>query len=111
LELPADGEPIPPSLFTVSASPETIRLHLKVARRKLGPTSETALLRIEASERDPRLAGYLHKQLYHLSEALPKVWHFYQRAMEAGHSVLVVDLRARDLEQLDEVELEALWSS
>ena len=111
IELPADGQPFPPTLFSASAGSDAVRQHLKTARRKLGSTPDVALARIEAPERDPRLAGYLHKRLHHLNEALPKVWGFYQKAADAGQSVLVVDLRARDLAELDEIEREALWSN
>jgi len=111
IELPGDDQPFPPTLFSASAAPDAVRLHLKIARRKLGTTPAIALARIEAPERDPRLAGYLRKRLHHLNDALPKVWSFYQKAAEADQSVLVVDLRARDLDELEAVEREALWSN
>ncbi len=107
LELPPDGQPMPPSLFTISAPLAAIRLHLKFAQRKLGATPQIALSRIEAPERDPRFTGYLQKQLHHLQEALPKVWDFYRCASESGQAVLAIDLRARDLEIPDAVELAA----
>ena len=107
LELPADSQPLPPSLFLTSADPHTIKSHLKFAHRKLGATPAVALARIEAPDRDPRFAGYLRKQVRHLQDALPKVWQFYARAADAGQAVLVVDLRARDLDILEPVELSA----
>ncbi len=107
LELPADGQPLPPSLFLISADPDTIKRQLKFARRKLGPTPDIALTRIDAPDRDPRFAGYLRKQVRHLHDALPKVWQFYARAAEAGQAIVVIDLRARDLEILEPVELAA----
>jgi hypothetical protein len=45
------------------------------------------------------------RKLRHLREALPLVWRFHERAVQAGDAILVVDLRARDLEIPDEVEL------
>ena len=107
LELPADGQALPPSLFLISADSKTIKSHLKVARRKLGPTPDIALARIEAPDRDPRFAAYLRKQVRHLQDALPKVWQFYLRAAETDQAVLVIDLRARDLDSLEPVELAA----
>lgn len=107
LELPADGQALPPSLFLISADPNTIKSHLKLARRKLGATPELALARIQAPDRDPRFAAYLRKQVRHLHDALPKVWQFYLRAAEANQAVLVIDLRARDLDTLEPVELAA----
>src|SRR5262249_34970660 len=43
--------------------------------------------------------------LRHLREALPLVWHFHERAVDSGDAILVVDLRARDLEIPEEIEL------
>ncbi len=105
VELPGDELEYPPALFMTSSTPEMIRRHLKIARRKLGTTPEIAINRIAAPDRDPRFAGYLQKQLRHLRDALPKVWSFYEVAAEAGQAVLVIDLRARDLEIPEEVEL------
>ncbi|MHB8627725.1 MAG: hypothetical protein ACYDBJ_12790 [Aggregatilineales bacterium] len=107
LELPADGQPLPPSLFLISADADTIKSQLKFARRKLGPTPDIALTRIDAPDRDPRFAGYLRKQVRHLHDALPKVWQFYARAAEADQAIVVIDLRARDLEIPEPVELTA----
>jgi hypothetical protein len=107
LEMPADDQPISPSLFLHSADPIRVRQQLKIARRKLGSTPEVALRRIGAPQRDPRFAGYMQKQVRHLKEALPKVWHFYEAAAEADQAVLVVDLRARDLEIPEAFELSA----
>ncbi len=108
IELPSDDLELPPALFMSSTAPEGIKRYLKVARRKLGSTPEIAASRIAAPDRDPRFAGYLQKQIRHLREALPKVWNFYETAAEAGDAVLVIDLRARDLEIPDAVELAAL---
>ena len=107
LELPADDQPITPSLFLHSADPARVRQQLKIARRKLGSTPESALTRISTPQRDPRFAGYLQKQIRHLKDALPRVWHFYEAAAEADQAVLLVDLRARDLEIPEAFELNA----
>ncbi len=107
LELPGDGLELAPALFMSSAVPATIQRQLKIARRKLGTSPEVAISRISVPDRDPRFAGYLQKQVRHLSVALPKVWHFYEVAAEAGEAVLVVDLRARDLEIPEAIELTA----
>jgi len=107
LELPADDQPISPSLFLHSADPIRVRQQLKIARRKLGSSPESALNRIGAPQRDPRFAGYMQKQIRHLKDALPKVWHFYEAAAVADLAVLVVDLRARDLEIPEAFELSA----
>lgn len=108
VELPADDLELLPALFMSSATAEAIKRQLKIARRKLGGTPEIAASRIGAPDRDPRFAGYLQKQVRHLREALPKVWRFYESAAEAGQAVLVIDLRARDLEIPEAVELAAL---
>lgn len=105
LELPEDDQPISPSLFLHSADHAKIRQQLKIARRKLGSTPEIALTRISTSQRDPRFSGYLQKQVRHLKEALPKVWHFYEAAAEADQAILLIDLRARDLEIPEAFEL------
>jgi hypothetical protein len=88
-----------------SASAETLRRWFKIATRKLGASPETVGQQFKQGENDPRFSPYLEKQLRHLREALPLVWHFHERAIEVGDSVLVVDLRARDLEIPEEVEL------
>lgn len=103
-ELPADDSPFAPTLFSTSASPAQVRLRLELARRRLGKTPERVAAQFVTDERDQRFAGYMKKQMRHLREALPMVWRFYERAAEAGHAVLVIDLRARDLELPDEVE-------
>jgi hypothetical protein len=105
MEMPGDGLEYPPSLFMASANPETIKRFLRLAQRKLGPSPEIAVTRISVDSNDPRYAAYLQKQVRHLREALPKVWHFYAEAEKAGQAVVVVDLRARDLEIPDAVEL------
>ncbi len=107
LELPGDDLELAPALFMTSAAPDTIRRYLKIARRKLGTTPEAAASRISAPGRDPRFAGYLQKQIRHLRDALPKVWDFYESAAAADQAVLVIDLRARDIEIPEEVELAA----
>ncbi|HLY26789.1 MAG TPA: hypothetical protein VKQ72_10650 [Aggregatilineales bacterium] len=104
VELPSDGHEFHPALFVSSAIPAAVRLHLKAARR-LGENPEQAVRQFSAGERDPRFADYVNKQLRHLRDALPLVWNFYERAASARASVLVVDLRARDLEIPEEIEL------
>jgi hypothetical protein len=107
MELPQDDNAIfAPSLFLFSSTPAMVRRQLSIARRKLGESPET--VRLAVRERDPRFAGYLGKQVRHLREALPLVWHFYERADEAGDAVLVVDLRARDLDVPESFELAAM---
>ena len=66
--------------------------------------------RATAVETEQRLEALRFGQnlLRHLREALPKVWNFYDKAVEEGNAVLVIDLRARDLEIPDAVELAAL---
>jgi hypothetical protein len=88
-----------------SADPGALRRHLRMARRRLGANPETAASRLVQTERDPRIAAFLDRQMRHLGEALPLVWHFHERAVQAGETILVVDLRARDLEIPDEVEV------
>ncbi|PJF34651.1 MAG: hypothetical protein CUN49_14585 [Candidatus Thermofonsia Clade 1 bacterium] len=106
--LPNDGAPFPPTLFLCSQAPEGVRLHLKVARKVLGADAERAARHFAVNTRDPRFLSYLNKQLRHLRDALPRVWHFYERAEQAGQAVLLVDLRARDLFEPDAVELAGL---
>lgn len=105
MEMPGDGLEYPPSVFMASATPEIIKRFLRVAQRKLGFSPEVAASRIDAESNDPRYAAYLQKQVRHLREALPKVWHFYADAEKSGQAVVVVDLRARDLEIPDAVEI------
>ena len=105
VELPGDGLVFPPSLFMASADPAALRRYLRVARRRLGADPEIAASRLVQNERDPRIAAFLDRQLRHLREALPLVWHFHERAVQAGDAILVVDLRARDLEIPDAVEV------
>jgi hypothetical protein len=104
-QLPADSGSLTPSLFLTGGTAESIARYLKIARRKLGGSPELVLERLEIQDRDPRFAGYLRKQVRHLREALPLVWNFHVRAVDAGNAVLLVDLRARDLEIPDAVEL------
>jgi hypothetical protein len=105
MELPGDGLEYPPSLFLSSAAPEMIKRFIRVAQRKLGPSPELAAMRIAVESNDPRYAAYLQKQVRHLRDALPKVWNFYAAAEQAGQAVIVIDLRARDLEIPDAVEM------
>ncbi len=105
IELPNDGGEFPPALFLSSVSPDGLRRQLRIARRRLGDDPDSVAERLVQRENDPRFAAYLDKQVTLLREALPLVWHFYQRAADAGNGILVVDLRARDLDIPDEVEL------
>jgi hypothetical protein len=105
IDLPGDGGVFPPPLFMASVDPDALRHHLRIARRRLGPDPEIAARRFAHNEHDPRLAAFLDKQLRHLREALPLVWRFYERAAQTGDAILVIDLRARDLEIPDEAEL------
>ncbi len=105
IEMPLDEGNFPPALFLTSLDPATLKQHLEILRRRLGSDPERAAKRFAQTSRDPRFAGYLEKQLRHLREALPLVWDFYKRAAEAEEAILVVDLRARDLETPDPVEL------
>lgn len=105
VELPGDGGEFPPPLFMTSADSDLLRRSLKAARRRLGSSPEAVAIRLGQGERDPRFADYLDKQIRHLREALPLVWHFHERAAEANEAILVVDLRARDLEIPEEIEL------
>lgn len=109
IELPRDESELPPALFMTSVDPDTLQRHLKIARRRLGDDAEKAASRFVQRERDPRFAGYLEKQVRHLREALPSVWRFHEEAAEAGDAILVVDLRARDLEIPEEVELLGMY--
>jgi hypothetical protein len=103
-ELPQDEAAFAPTLFSTSAMPAQVQLRMELARRRLGKTPERVAAQFVSDERDKRFAGYLKKQMRHLREALPLVWRFYERAAEAGEAILVVDLRARDLEIPDKVE-------
>ena len=105
IELPNDGGEFPPALFLSSVSPDGLRRQLRIARRRLGEDPDLVASHLVQRENDPRFAAYLDKQIRLLREALPLVWHFYERAADAGNGILVVDLRARDLEIPDEVEL------
>jgi hypothetical protein len=105
VELPADGLEFPPALFMSSVTPANLARNLKLARRRLGNNPDEIAAGINHNEHDPRFTDYLNKQLRHLREALPLVWRFHERAAEAGDAVLVIDLRARDLEIPEEFEL------
>ncbi len=95
--------------FMSSATPAMLAQHIRVAQRRLGNNPEEAGARFVQSEHDPRFTAYLNKQVRHLREALPLIWHLYERASAAGDAVLVVDLRARDLEIPEEVELMSVY--
>lgn len=105
IELPDDGGDIAPALFLTSADPETLRREVRIAKRRLGLDPQKAVNRFVQREQDPRFSGYLEKQLRHLRQALPLVWDLHDQAAEAGDAILVVDLRARDLEIPEEFEL------
>lgn len=109
LELPADEGVFAPSLFSTSVLPELLHERMDIARQRLGLNPDRVAAQVRSNERDKRFAGYIGKQLRHLREALPLVWRFYERAEAAGEAVLVVDLRARDVETPDEVELMHLY--
>src|SRR5215813_13964918 len=53
ITLPHDGNEFPPALFMTSADPDMIRLHLKMARRKLGTSPEKVVGLMTRSEYDP----------------------------------------------------------
>jgi hypothetical protein len=105
VELPRDSADFPPSLFAMSVDPAALGRYMQIAKRRLGPNPERAAEKFTHQEHDPRFSAYLDKQIRHLREALPSVWHFHERAAEAGDAILVVDLRARDLEIPEQVEL------
>jgi hypothetical protein len=105
IELEADDNAFAPTLFSTSVMPDVLHERLQFARRQLGTNPERVAAEIRSNERDKRFSGYISKQLRHLREALPLVWRFYERAEAAGEAVLVVDLRARDVEIPDAVEL------
>jgi hypothetical protein len=104
VEIPRDGKVFPPALFMTSATPGMLRAHLKVARKRLGSDPESAARRFAVGSADRRVADYLEKQVRHLRETLPVVWHLHERAAEAAQAILVVDLRARDLDIPDAAE-------
>jgi hypothetical protein len=106
-EVPPDGKVFPPALFMTSAAPGVLRAHLKLARKLLGSDPESAARRFAIGSADRRVVDYLKKQVRHLRETLPVVWHFHERAAEVEQAILVVDLRARDLDIPDAAEL--LW--
>jgi hypothetical protein len=105
LDLPGDEADLPPTLFTTSVTPTLLALRMQIARQKLGKTPERIAAQLTTNERDKRFAGYMRKQMRHLRETIPLVWRFYERAEADGEAILVVDLRARDLEIPDAVEL------
>lgn len=109
VELPRDGLPFPPSLFLASLPPEGVVQHLKLARKTLGADAERASGRFAVNVRDPRMLGYLNKQLKFMQQGLPKVWKFFERAAADQHAVLVVDLRARDVFIPEAIELEGIY--
>ncbi|MEP7285269.1 MAG: hypothetical protein ABI947_05820 [Chloroflexota bacterium] len=105
ITLPSDGLEFPPALFMSSVDPVALRRQLRVAHKRLGDDPETAAGRFVQTERDPRFSAYLDKQMRHLRETLPAVWRLHEHTAETGDALLVVDLRARDLEIPEEVEL------
>jgi len=109
VELPSDGLEFPPALFMSSVTPAQLRRYLKLANRHLGTDPDAAARRFVQTEHDPRFSDYLNKQVRHLREALPLVWRFHERAAQAGDAILVVDLRARDLEIPEEIELLSVY--
>lgn len=111
IEVPSDGGDFAPSLFLTSLPPDGVRAYLKIVRKFLGSDPARAASRFATNVRDPRLMGYMRKQVRVLRETLPLVWGFHERAAEANHAVLVIDLRARDLFVPDEVELSGLVES
>lgn len=104
VEMPRDGQPFPPALFTSSAGPESALTHVRLARKVLGPDAERAGGRFATNVRDRRMLGYLNKQLRHFRATLPRLWRLYERAAETETGILVVDLRARDLFIPDPIE-------
>lgn len=104
VELPPDGEPLPPAPFLSSAGPDGVHMQLTAIRAALGDDPDHAAAHLSVNGRDRRFAGYLKKQVRHLREALPVIWRFYAQAAEAGEAILVVDLRARDLYEPDAAE-------
>ncbi len=109
IELPGDGSELPPALFMTSIDPAMLRRYMRIAQRRLGNNPEKAASRFVQRESDPRFSGYVDKQLRHLRQTLPLVWQFHQQAVDAGNAILVVDLRARDLEIPEEFELESAY--
>jgi hypothetical protein len=105
LELPGDGLEFPPALFMSSASSDSVQKLLKRAIRSFGPTPAIAIQNIEVQSSDPRYRGYLEKQVRHLRIALPKVWAFFAEAGTYHQAVISVDLRARDVEIPESVEM------
>ena len=104
IPLPDDEISLSPALFLASGSGPTLARWMKLARRKLGSNPEAIAARLDIGDHGPRFVGYLQKQVRHLGETVPLVWRFHERAVEGGDSVLVVDLRARDLDIPDAAE-------
>lgn len=105
LELPGDGLEFPPALFMSSAGRDAVQRMLKLAKRNFGATAAIAAGNLAVESTDPRYRAYLEKQVRHLRDALPKVWGFYAAALENGQAVVAVDLRARDVEIPEAIEL------
>jgi hypothetical protein len=81
---------------------------MQKAKRRLGADPDRVAAMLVSEESDARFSLYVDKQMRHLREALPLVWHFYERAIAAKDAILVVDLRARDLDIPEAVELDAV---
>jgi hypothetical protein len=103
--LPADQLEFPPALFLSSADAAQLNRYFKIVSRKLGTDPEQIAIETDQGSTDPRFSGYLEKQVRHLKAVLPTVWRFHKQAAEAGDAVLVIDLRARDIEIPEEIEL------
>ena len=108
LDLPDDHKAYAASLFTTSLSPERVVKFMQKAKRRLGADPDRVAAMLVSEESDARFSLYVDKQMRHLREALPLVWHFYERAIAAKDAILVVDLRARDLDIPEAVELDAV---
>jgi hypothetical protein len=105
ITLPADDLEFSPALFLTSANADQLRHYFKIAARRLGTDPEQIAIGVSQDNSDPRFSGYLDKQVRHLKAILPSVWRFHRQALDAGDSVLVIDLRARDIEIPEEIEL------
>lgn len=108
LDLPDDDKVYAASLFTTSLSPARVVKFMQKAKRRLGTDPDQVAGLLVGEAMDERFSLYFDKQLRHLREALPLVWRFYERAIAAGDAILVVDLRARDLDIPEAVELDAV---
>jgi hypothetical protein len=105
ISVPSDRRPLPPAPFLCSVGPRTAAAHMQAVRQRLGAEPVEALRGLLLDVQDRRVAGYFQKQLRTLQRNFGDIWQFYGQAVEAGHGVVVVDLRARDLWTPDPVEL------